>query len=463
MTVASRPRLAATTRDGGDRQATAPHQPVGPGTVVIDTSSLLNDPAVLDELGAADVVIPMTVVLELDGHKRRDDSVGHAARDVIRRLDALRARGDVRAGVPLELGGRVRVLTATGPVPDGLDRDSADHRIVAVADQLAAAGEQVSLLTDDAALRVVASVCGIDAAAHVPAVTPTGRTEPTGWTTLEVTDADIDLLWQARHDAPATGRLSDLVAAIPHPNGYALMVSPSRQVRARRRDDRLTAVADLPGACGVAPRDHVQAFALDALADADVPLVALTGAAGSGKTLLAIAAGLGALARGQVDQVTVLRPVTPVDRQELGFLPGDATEKFDPFTAAVADVIAAMPQLPLPARTRDPLKALTERGLLACMPITHLRGRTLARSFVVLDEAQNLSIRGVRTVATRIGEDGQLAVVGDPRQVDDPYLGATNNGLVRLLEAFAGQKLFAHLHLDSVQRSNLAAVAAELL
>lgn len=433
-------------------------------TVVVDTSALLSDPTLLDELSDRRVVVPLPVVVELDGHKRRSDDLGYAAREAIRRLDGFRFRGDLRTGVASGRGGDLRILEPTD-MPVGLTKSLADHATVAVAWVLAGAGERVELLTDNASQRVVAGYHGVAARHHEPPV----RDEPaheTGWVELTVADGVIDRVYDAaRGNTPGAG-LVDIAEQIPHPNGYALLqAGPSRAVRVRRRGDLVTPIGDeLKYPCGIKPKDLGQTFALDALADNSIPLVALTGAAGSGKTLLAIATGLMKVHTGEADYVAVIRPITPVDRQDLGHLPGELDEKLAPWMGAVADVLSNM-TLSVPGG-RDGMKVmeqLVKAGKLQLMPVTHLRGRTLHRAYAVLDEAQNLSVRGVRTVATRIGAESKLVVVGDPHQIDDPYLTVTTNGMTRLLEGFAGQRLFTHIHLTGIQRSDLAAVAAELL
>lgn len=433
---------------------------------VLDTSALLNDPALLHEV-AGDVVIPLQVVVELDGHKRRDDAVGLAAREVIRTIDSLRTHANLTDGAPRAVGGTVRVVNIAGRrLPAPLSPDVVDHLIVAVALDELANGRKVALVTADAALRILADSFGVHAVDHQPSSPPEGQRHATGWVELNVTDEMIDELWQSRRAGEVPASVASVRDAIPFHNGYALLRSSSRSCRAMRRGEMLLPLTDAPPACGLQPRDVTQAFAMDALADNNVPLVAITGLAGTGKSLIALAVGLDMVSRGVVDQVLLFRPITPVAGQDLGYLPGTESEKFSPWTRAVVDAIQALPNPPSFGGGRNSertLRVLMERNKLLVAPLTHVRGRTFERAFIILDEAQNVSIEGVRTVLTRVGPESKMVVLGDLKQVDDPYLTAKTNGLHRALETFSGQRLFTHVHLDKVVRSDVAALAAELM
>lgn len=432
--------------------------PAGVEMVVLDTSALVADPeGILDARPGAELVIPLCVIEELDGLKKRLDPVGMAARDVLRRLERLRrAPGGRPRRWPREAGGCVRVELDGDPgalVAGGLDPSKADNRILAVAVALAATGP-VSVLSNDAALRVKAAVLGLDADEHDPLRTG-GVERPRGWRELAVGRADIEAVY-AGEDPPA---VRDALGV----QEFAVLRAGSSSALVRRHPGGVRPVPERT-AWGLRPRNAEQRFALDLLCDPEVTVVALDGPAGTGKTLLAVAAGLQQVVEeGRYSRLCVYRPVVPVGKADLGYLPGTLDEKLDPWMAAVTDAVYALTD----RRSRDDatrvLEEVRARGQLTMESVTHLRGRTLHSSYVLVDEAMNLSPQVGRTILTRIADDSKVVFTGDTSQIDAAFLSEQTNALTALVCAFAGQACFGHVHLSRGERSPLAELAARLL
>ncbi|HQV58104.1 MAG TPA: PhoH family protein [Ilumatobacteraceae bacterium] len=251
----------------------------------------------------------------------------------------------------------------------------------------------------------------------------------------------------------------------PPENSFVVLRHGSQSALVRRRRGVLDILPQsTPSAWGLRPRSKEQRFALDLLLDPDVSVVALDGMAGTGKTLLAIAAGLELVVEQRVfDRLAVYRPLVPVGRADLGFLPGGLDEKLDPWMSAIHDAIVALTDQRSDVDARRLIDELTGRSQLTLESVTFLRGRTLHRQFVVVDEAQNLEPTTLKTVLTRIGEDTKVVFTGDTSQIDAPYLGESNNALAVLIQAFGGQSCFGHVALTACERSEVASLAAALL
>jgi PhoH-like ATPase len=447
-------------------------EPTAPGRVatrvVIDTSVLISDPEAVFAFPAAAVVIPLTVVEELDSLKARLDDVGRSAREVLRRIEALRVAngGDIRSAVALPGGGTLEIetngLLLDTVVAAGLDPAKADNRILAAAlGQVAAAGGgTVELVSNDAALRIKAAQVGLVAHEHHRGGADPGASRRTGWATVEVAPTVIDDLYArdgaALDDLPVPGAVG--------PNEYAVLRAGQQSVLVRRRGDRLAALHRGQEAWGVRPRAKEQQFALDLLLDPEVRIVALDGYAGTGKTILALAAGLEqVIERPRYDKVAVYRPVVPVGKSELGFLPGTLAEKLDPWMQAVTDAIVAMTERRSHADAVSLLDELGAREKLSMETVTFLRGRSLLGTFVLVDEAQNLEPTTLKTILTRVGEGTKIVFTGDTSQIDAPYLSEHTNAIAVLIDAFAGQDLFGHVRLSHCERSEVASLAATLL
>jgi PhoH-like ATPase len=436
---------------------------------VLDTSVLIADPDCFGSMGDVDIVIPLTVVEELDGLKTRPDDVGRSARAALRALEEMRMRAGgslvsaiaVRAGTPgdgtirIELNGiQTHLLNE-----HGLDPAKDDNRIIG-----AALGQQAHghtrLVSNDAALRIKAAHLGLEAVEHQPTGT-WGSRNPLGFVTLDAGRDRIDCAYAAGavHAEAVEG-----AATLPQ-NTFAVLRSGSQSALTRRVDDELVLLPTAsPEAWGLRARSKEQRFALELLLDPAVTVVALDGRAGTGKTIMAVAAGLEQVVeQRRYERLGIYRPLVPVGRAELGFLPGGLDEKLDPWMAAIHDAVVALTDRRSLRDARTLVEELTDRGALSLESVTFLRGRSLHGQFVLVDEAQNLEPATLKTILTRVGENTKVVFTGDTSQIDAPYLGERNNALAVLGQAFGGQRCFGQITLTACERSEVASLAAELL
>ncbi len=441
---------------------------------VIDTSVLIADPGCVTGFGDVDVVIPLTVIEELDGLKSRPDDVGRAARTALRTIEDLRLRNGGSLAEPVPIGGgsgtlRIEINGVQKHllIEHGLDASKPDNRIIG-----AALGQAnyapTRMVSNDAALRIKAAHLGIEATEHHPA----GRamnTRPVGWITVQAEHEQIDRLYADGHIpvVEVESDDADTAAAVDglHENGFAILRSGSQSALVRRRNDEFQLLGhSAPEAWGLRPRSKEQRFALELLMDPAVSVVALDGRAGTGKTLMAIAAGLELVVeRRAFERLAIYRPLVPVGRADVGFLPGGLDEKLDPWMSAIHDSIVALTDQRNSRDARTLMEELTSRNQLSLESVTFLRGRSLHRQFVVVDEAQNLEPTTLKTILTRIGDGTKVVFTGDTSQIDAPYMGESNNALAVLIQAFAGQSCFGHVTLSACERSEVASLAAELL
>ncbi|MDQ1492661.1 MAG: PhoH-like ATPase [Actinomycetota bacterium] len=439
-------------------------------TVVLDTCVLLADPFSLYAFGDADIVIPLTVIEELDGHKSRLDDVGRAARAVVRDLERLRvdSGGDFREPVPLPTGGTVRVAI-NGLVLDrvaalGLNPDKADNRILAAALGLTEhAGARVKIVSADAALRIKASQLGLAAEDYHRANKGRDALGVRGWHKVDTDRQLIDSLY-ANGTIEIPAAFDGMVT-----NEYVVLSAGSSSALARVFGDRLHLVERRRQVWGLNARSKEQIFALDLLMDPDVAVVALSGFAGTGKTILALAAGLEQVMepavdrRSRYDKLAIYRPVVAHGKADLGFLPGGLEEKLSPWMAAILDNVTALTEHRSYADARRVVDEMVAMGRLSLESVTFLRGRSLQNQFVIVDEAQNLEVPTLKTLLTRVAEGTKIVFTGDLAQIDTPYVSAHNNALAVLMEAFAGQECFGAITLCKGERSRVADLAADLL
>lgn len=436
--------------------------------IILDTSVLVADPSSLHSFPGCEVVIPLTVVEELDGLKTRMDDVGRSARTALRTIEDLRRRagGSIHQPVPLSSdpdAGTVHIevngIQRHRLIENGLDPEVPDNRIIGAALGQAERGP-THIISNDAGLRIKAAHLGLIAAEHQP-VGRSSRTRPMGWVTVDTDAQIIDQLYsdgQIEPDADAT--LSDL-----HENGFAVMRCGSQSALVRKQDDELRLLPPTsPEAWGLRARSKEQRFALELLLDPNVNVVALDGQAGTGKTVMAVAAGLEQVVeRRAYERLAIYRPLVPVGRADVGFLPGGLEEKLDPWMSAIHDAIVALTDQRSNHDARRMIDDLIGRGQLSLESVTFLRGRSLHKQFVVVDEAQNLEPTTLKTILTRIGEGTKVVFTGDTSQIDAPYMGESNNALAVLIQAFNNQECFGHVTLASCERSEVASLAAELL
>lgn len=436
--------------------------------IVLDTSVLVADPGCLHTFPGCDIVIPLTVVEELDGLKSRPDDVGRSARTALRTIEDLRRRagGSIHHPVPLgpdpesaTLHIEVNGIQRDTLTHNGLNPDIPDNRIIGAAlGQSKIAPTQV--ISNDAGLRIKAAHLGLVAAEHQP-VGRAAISRPMGWFTIDVPSSLVNDLYE--HGEVPTSAFSAGAELVV--NEFAVVKSGSQSALVRCNGEMVELLpATSPEAWGLRARSKEQRFALELLLDPDVSVVALDGRAGTGKTVMAIAAGLEQVVESRsYERLAVYRPLVPVGRADVGFLPGGLDEKLDPWMSAIHDAIVALTDQRSSNDARRLIDDLTARGQLSLESVTFLRGRSLHRQFVVVDEAQNLEPTTLKTILTRIGEGTKVVFTGDTSQIDAPYMGESNNALAVLIHAFANQHCFGHVTLAACERSEVASLAAELL
>jgi PhoH-like ATPase len=421
-------------------------------TFVLDTSVLLSDPHALLRFDEHEVVIPVVVVTELEA-KRTHPELGYFARAALRLLDDLRvSHGRLDEPLPVgDAGGSIRVElnhTDVSVLPSGLLLGDNDTRILAVARNLAADGHDVVLVSKDLPMRVKASSLGLTAEEYQAELVV-----ESGWTGMAEVDVAADQL-----DALYDETVIDLDAArdLPCHTGLVLVsdrgsalgrVTPEKRVRLVRGDRE---------AFGLHGRSAEQRIALDILLDPEIGIVSLGGRAGTGKSALALCAGLEAvLERRQHRKVVVFRPLYAVGGQDLGYLPGTENEKMSPWAQAVFDTLGAV-------TTSEVVEEVLDRGMLEVLPLTHIRGRSLHDAFVIVDEAQSLERNVLLTVLSRIGRDSRVVLTHDVAQRDNLRVGR-HDGVVAVVEKLKGHPLFAHVTLTRSERSPIAALVTEML
>lgn len=434
-------------------------------TYVLDTSVLLADPAALGCFAEHEVVIPLAVLTELEA-KRHHPELGWAARRTLRALEALREHhGSLLQPMPVnEAGGTLRVEInhqETAGLPHAVRSDINDHRILAVARNLVLEDRDVVLVSKDLPMRLKASVVGLAAEEYRNELAH--DTSWAGIVELDVSGEVIDELFAegatdlfGHHAAMRTGDGSSAITDLPCNTGLVLQAAQQSALGRLREDKRVHLVRPNATLFDVRGRSAEQRIALDLLADDDVGIVSLGGPAGTGKSVLALAAGLDAVLEKQSHKrVVVFRPLYAVGGQDLGFLPGTENEKMQPWGAAVGDALEAISG---PA-VMDEIMA---RDLLEVLPLTHIRGRNLTDSFVVIDEAQNLERSVLLTALSRLGQGSRVVLTHDVAQRDNLRVGR-HDGVVSVIETLKGHPLFGHVTLTRSERSPVAALVTKLL
>ena len=443
---------------------------------VLDTNVLLHNPSALFMFADNEVIIPFDVIEELDKFKANTDDLGRNARTVIRHLDHLRQAGNLAEGVSLgDSGGRLRVvLDDNKHACPMLTANTADNRIICCAYALRQEGKRVVFITKDINARIKSDAMGLITEDFEAQKVDFERLY-TGWRELPVPSTSIDQLFSQKQ--------VKLEIPEPHANEFVLLKDqndPSHTAIGRlRADGTLVPIRARRGPIfGIMPRNLQQTMALDLLLDDSVKLVSLIGAAGTGKTLLALAAGLVKTLNEEVyHKLLCARPIMPLGR-DIGYLPGDKEQKLTAWMQPIFDNMSYLLSNRLTAEAgphpshgshaslssvEQRIQQLIESGQVILEPLTYIRGRSIPNQFMIVDEAQNLTPHEVKTIASRVGDGTKLVLTGDATQIDNPYLDSSSNGLSYLVERLKGKPIVGHITLEKSERSELASLVTEEL
>jgi len=432
--------------------------------VVLDTNVILFDAMAIRKFKNADVFIPFSVIEEIDKFKRDMGENGRNARHFSRYVDVLRGQGPLSEGVHIEDSNTYIFIIVDKKIetlPDELLEDKADNRILATALHLKNSfpNADVQLISKDINLRIKGDVLGVYAKDYEPA---NGNQEGdelyNGVLEIEVNSKVIDQFYEKRSVAVDNKLLA---------NQYVVLkdVSNSKHSALGRFNSAENKIVQLiapsDSIWGIHPRNMEQSFALDSLLNDDIKFVSLVGKAGTGKTLLAIAAGLyKTLDEGKFLKLLVSRPIFPMGR-DIGFLPGDIGEKLNPWMQPIFDNVEFL--MGEGTKSDGRAQELINQGMLNIEPLTYIRGRSIPNQFLIVDEAQNLSPHEIKTIVTRAGSGTKVVLTGDPYQIDNPYVDSANSGLTYSVEKFKGEPIAAHITLVKGERSELAELAANIL
>jgi len=439
---------------------------------VLDTNVLLHDPLAMFSFEENEVVIPSVVLEEIDSKKRLADEIGRNARFVSRELDRMRGQGHLHAGIALPNGGLLKVEMNHRRfvrVQELFGEMTNDNRILAVAlnyhmEELehGEAGRPVILVSKDVLVRVKADVLGIKAEDYLSDRTVSPSDQYAGHVTLRVHPSVIDEFYNFRFlSVRQLGISSGL-----HPNEFVILrdelgTSKSALLKVSPDGQRLEPLhLSNDPVWGITARNAQQRMALELLLSDDIPLVTLTGRAGTGKTLLTLAAGLMKVEdEHKYKKLLIARPVVPMGK-DIGYLPGEKEEKLRPWMQPIYDNLEFLFNT---KKSGDLDKILMGLGSIQVEALTYIRGRSIPGQFIIIDEAQNLSRHEVKTIVSRVGEQSKIVLLGDPEQIDHPYLDAQSNGLTYLVERFREESISGHVTLEKGERSRLAQLAAERL
>ena len=428
---------------------------------VLDTNVLLHNPNAIYSFAEHTVIIPFTVIEELDKFKTSSDKKGVHARQILRELDQLYKKGALKAGAKMKNGGMLRILFSPtqAPHPD-LDWSRNDNHIVGIAWTLKKEGQHVFFISKDINARIKAEVLGVQSEDYEKQLVEYDQLYK-GWSEVTVTDAEIDILYKERKVA---------TKLTLHENEYALLKGETKTALSQYECEKkmfFLVNGDLE-AMGLRPLNLEQRFAFDLLLNDDIKLVTLVGQAGTGKTLLALACSLQKVIgrNPRYQKLLVARPIVPLGK-DIGYLPGTKDQKLNFWMQPVFDNLGFLLQKEEGERgfgkAKDRIEALMDADLLEIEAITYIRGRSIPNQFIIIDEAQNLTPHEIKTIVSRAGKGTKIVLTGDPEQIDTPYLDANSNGLTYTAERLKGQRLVGHILLSKSERSEIATLAAELL
>lgn len=429
---------------------------------VLDTNVYLTDPNAIYSFGNNDVVVPLKVLEEIEKHKKRQDGVGQNARTTIRRLDSLRHKGNLHKGVRIRKG--LGILSVLGydskNLPVEFDPKDADNQIICTAISIKnkVGRRKVIIVSRDINMRVKCDALAVPCEDYkIEKVVQDTSELFTGVTKHLVDDQIIDSFYSS----------SDIFLEKEdvklHPNQFLMLVSNANEKKTALAgfstyQNKLKPVIEYKnGIWGVKARNKEQLFAMNLLMDPEIPIVSLIGRAGSGKTLIALAAGLEqVLEDSKYKKLVVSRPVQPMGK-DIGFLPGSLEEKMLPWLAPIQDNLEFL------MSDKTAFNMYLEQGVIEMEALTYIRGRSISNAFIIIDEAQNLTTHELKTIITRVGEDTKIILTGDVEQIDSQYLDATTNGLSYAIEKFKKTDLAGHVTLVKGERSRVASLAAKIL
>ncbi|MEN1988728.1 PhoH family protein [Paenibacillus hubeiensis] len=439
---------------------------------VLDTNVLLHDPNAIFAFEEHEVIIPAVVLEEIDSKKRNADEIGRNARNVSRLLDGLRELGHLHSGVPLGSGGSLKVELnhrSFVKVQEMFGEISNDNRILAVAlnyqieeNEKENAETQVVLVSKDVLVRIKADVLGLVTQDYLSDRTAGPSELYSGYTTLKVHPSVIDEFYTYRFLPIKPLQLPYML----YPNEFVILkdemgTNKSALLKVNGEGTRLEPLyLSNDNVWGIVARNAQQRMALELLLNDDIPLVTITGKAGTGKTLLALAAGLLKVEDDhKYKKLLIARPVVPMGK-DIGYLPGEKEEKLRPWMQPIYDNLEFLFDT---KKAGDIDKILMGLGSIQVEALTYIRGRSIPGQFIIVDEAQNLSRHEVKTIVSRVGEGSKIILMGDPEQIDHPYLDSASNGLTYVVERFKQEGISGHIMLEKGERSKLAQLAADLL
>ena len=436
-------------------------------TFVLDTNVILHDSSCLHQFQENDIVVPITVLEELDRFKKGNDTLNFHAREFVRAIDSL-SHGrlfDDGAKIGPNLG-RISIKMESSFDPDlalSFNAPKADHHILNIAYKLAKENPRsdVILVTKDVNLRMKAKAAGLYAQDYTTDHVKDISALYTGHRTIEDTPYEVV---QAMYSDPSEVPVEDLGAGEAFvPNEYAIIRNSKKSALGTYNPytNTVRRVGKVD-AYGITPKNAEQTFALDALLNPEIRLVTVSGKAGTGKTLLALAAAL--QAKRNYRQIFMARPIVALSNKDIGYLPGDIQSKLDPYMQPLFDNLAVIRnQFTERDKKNKQISELIDEEKLIISPLSYIRGRSLVKIFFIVDEAQNLTPHEVKTIITRAGEGTKIVLTGDIWQIDHPYLDSHSNGLSHLIEKMQGQSIYAHVNLEKGERSELAELASHLL
>ena len=441
-----------------------------PKTFVLDTNVILHDPTSIQQFEENNIVIPLTVIEEMDHFKRGSQVINQNARHFARTLDSLTGKELFNGGISLGKDkGKVRIVITNGlckEIKEAFREDTPDHRILSCAYELEKESKvkrRHILVTKDVNLRMKAKALGILAEDYTTDRVRSVEDLYTGMEILEDFDDDaIQKLYSAPYEIPAE-EVETSTDAEMVPNKYFIIRNSNRSVLANLNSEKTSIrKIDKNPIYGITPRNAEQTFAVNALLNNDIPLVTLTGKAGTGKTLLALASAL--QSKHYYRQIFIARPIVPLSNKDIGFLPGDVESKIGPYMQPLWDNLKVIQdQFSENDKNYIAISNMVKDDKLVIEPLTYIRGRSLQRIYFIVDEAQNLTPHEIKTIITRVGEGTKIVLTGDIYQIDHPYLDSQSNGLSYLIDHFMGQKLYSHINLEKGERSELAELASNLL